>query len=1132
MVDFVSSTELGGITNLALAATVKDGFVDGLDTCSFVKRLDAVLNTLGALARASREAASTPGLPDNDFVGQRRIVHAFRFVIMPPDDVPPGVAPGRHRLILNVTFDAGWEPYMRVIWRDLGTMLDLMFCNCVGYPLAHSCRFEDYVAWVRAHELAGGFFYVDGTGSIADRRFLERRYAAEVQAAIVPPPPIATPTTPADQALAALRPMSAFFALAPIFPANAVRDSDALLRSTCDILRGLGAADLSRLLPADVKSRNAAMLAWYQPPPTRQVEQGGGLPTVVHGDVQGGILESYDGITWGCRPLHGGVDGPRAAAALAAWPVTTAADASAPAALRRNIALTFGGLRALEVPESVLAKLPQEFVDGMAARAGVLGDVRGNHPDRWRLPERYWPTGSARPEVLPPVDLATVDVAIQLRGPQPGDWRAELAPLLAQGLEVLAVQPLVRYPSPADPTNSREHFGFEDGFSQPHVGPKNPSLAFDDAVPAGEILLGHANERGDGRVPGTPDPLLDNGSFLVVRKLSQRVEVLNRVVAKAASLASVPDLMSRMMGREPDGTPRVDPPLAAGANDFNFSKDPDGAVCPVQAHIRRANPRDPVPLPRIMRRGMSYGPRFEDEPEAARGLVFMAYNASIAEQFEKIQRWICSSTPAGGHSAHVDPFIGVPDPARTRPFVFEAGGREVIVDLGPDPFVVLEWGLYLFAPSVSALKWMARAAADARGAVTLPADPPTDSFDGWQRILEDGATRDAAWASVRTRHGGVLRTDYGVLVGDPVLVRKVFADQENYSVRGYGQRMSASIGLGYLGQDSDAGHDEPAAGSNRALARVTEREAFDLASGFAARCLTDALGASGASPGQRQATIDLGSLGETVLAKLCASWFGFPDGRFMVEAPTEPAAPTSRCPAHLLAASRFIFTPRPTEMVRQVGGALGHRVLEAVSAGLAAKIPMGPVSLEIQAALAGLPPGPDNDLVARTIGGAMLGFAPTTYGNLRNVATAWLRPGVLSDLQTDLLAARRAAAPGEATCDIASRVLRTGLLTAMLKQPVPDMLWRIAKRDHQLGPLSVREGEHIVVGLLSASQLVTDPQSSEHYVIFGGNQSVGETLHACPGYAMAIGTLLGVFCAVLEAGALRPAGGLALTITA
>ena len=1157
MVDFVSSTELGGITNLALAATVKDGFVDGMDTCSYVKRLDAVLNTLGALARASREATATLGSPDDDFVGVRRIVHAFRFALMPPEDVPPAIAPGRYRFILNVTFDGGWEPYMRVIWRDLGTMLDLMFCNCVGYPLAHSCRFEEYVAWVRAHELAGGFFYVDGGGSVADRRFLEQRFAAEIQNTIVPTPGAAVPATPQQQALAALRPMSAFYALAPIFPANATQDSDILLRSTCDILRGLDAKSLGLLLPSDVQKSNAAMLGWYQPKSTRQVAQTGGLPSIDRSDVQGGILASYPDITWGSLILLRITDAALAARALAAWPVTSAADPAG--AIYRNLSLTFAGLRALGVPANALAKLPQEFVDGMAARAGVLGDVRVNHPDNWRLPARYWPDGEPLPaDGLPPVDLATVCVVIQLRGAVAGDWKIELAPLLSQGLEVLAIQPMLRYPAAAASTNSREHFGFIDGFSQPGVGPATtPPLTWDDAVPAGEILLGYANQRGDGRVPGAADPLFDNGSFLVVRKLSQDVAALDQAVTRIAGAGAKKDVLSQLMGRDPDGAPRIKiQPAAATPNSFDFSADPLGELCPIQSHIRRANPRLPAvppsqpdaapnPMPRIMRRGMSYGPRFSDKPNEPRGLVFMAYNASIAEQFEKIQRWLTGSTPAGGFSAHSDAFVGVPDPSRTRPFtVLNAAGAPVIHDLGNKPFVGLEWGLYLFAPSISALKRLAGLAAAAAAAQPLPADPPTDSFDGWQRVLEDSATRSGAWASVRTRHGGVLRTDYGVLVGDPALVRQVFADEQNYSVRGYGRRMSQSLGLGYLGQDRDAGHDAPALGSNKALASIDEPTAFTLAATYAATAIRKALDDAQTLSGVRRATIDLGTLGETVLAQLCTKWFGFPDGTYMVEAPIEPPAPVSRCPSHLLATSRFVFSPRPSAMVEQVGSVLGQRVHQAIAEGLKNKVKLGPIAKMIRLAVAGLPGGskgkPAGDQDVRTIGGAMLGFAPTTYGNLHNIATAWLHPGVLSELQTTLLDKRRSAGQGGAPLGssdvpfgypVANEALRTSMLRAMLQAPVPDMLWREAKRDHTLGPLAIREGERIIVGIISASQCVADPLSAGHYVNFGGDFASAETLHACPGYAMAMGTLLGTFSAVLGAGALRPAGGTALTIT-
>src|SRR6187402_2899261 len=48
-----------------------------------------------------------------------------------------------------------------------------------------------------------------------------------------------------------------------------------------------------------------------------------------------------------------------------------------------TVAFTWNGLRALGVEESSLATFPEEFREGMAARAEVLGDVGNNHPDHW-----------------------------------------------------------------------------------------------------------------------------------------------------------------------------------------------------------------------------------------------------------------------------------------------------------------------------------------------------------------------------------------------------------------------------------------------------------------------------------------------------------------------------------------------------------------------------------------------------------------------------------------------------------------------------------------------------------------------------------------------------------------------------
>ena len=48
-----------------------------------------------------------------------------------------------------------------------------------------------------------------------------------------------------------------------------------------------------------------------------------------------------------------------------------------------TVAFTWNGLRALGVSESSLATFPEEFRQGMATRAQILGDTGANHPDHW-----------------------------------------------------------------------------------------------------------------------------------------------------------------------------------------------------------------------------------------------------------------------------------------------------------------------------------------------------------------------------------------------------------------------------------------------------------------------------------------------------------------------------------------------------------------------------------------------------------------------------------------------------------------------------------------------------------------------------------------------------------------------------
>jgi hypothetical protein len=62
-----------------------------------------------------------------------------------------------------------------------------------------------------------------------------------------------------------------------------------------------------------------------------------------------------------------------------------------------TVAFTWNGLRALGVDEASLATFPEEFRQGMAARAEVLGDTGANHPDNWAGGPTSTPSSSSSP---------------------------------------------------------------------------------------------------------------------------------------------------------------------------------------------------------------------------------------------------------------------------------------------------------------------------------------------------------------------------------------------------------------------------------------------------------------------------------------------------------------------------------------------------------------------------------------------------------------------------------------------------------------------------------------------------------------------------------------------------------------
>ena len=91
-----------------------------------------------------------------------------------------------------------------------------------------------------------------------------------------------------------------------------------------------------------------------------------------------------------------------------------------------TLAFTWNGLRALGLDEASLCSFPDEFKQGMAARAEMLGDTGSNHPD-------HWVGGLASP------DLHAIAILFARDDAERGRCVAEHANLIAQcyGVEVL-----------------------------------------------------------------------------------------------------------------------------------------------------------------------------------------------------------------------------------------------------------------------------------------------------------------------------------------------------------------------------------------------------------------------------------------------------------------------------------------------------------------------------------------------------------------------------------------------------------------------------------------------------------------------------------------------------------------------
>jgi Dyp-type peroxidase family len=372
-------------------------------------------------------------------------------------------------------------------------------------------------------------------------------------------------------------------------------------------------------------------------------------------------------------------------------------------------AFTWNGLRALGLDEGPLASFPEEFKQGMPARAEILGDVGLNAPE-------HWVGDLASPDLHAIVILFARDQTEQDR------CVSEHAKLVSDcpGVEVLSVLDLKATP-PFD--YAHDHFGYRDRLSQPVIegAGEEPTPGSGAPLKPGEFIIGYPDEYGV--VAGAPQPaiLARNGSFMAYRRLEEHVGKFRDFLRQHGETAEEQELIAaKLMGRWRSGAPLVlapekdDPALGADMqrnNDFNYKEmDPHGYAAPLGSHARRMNPRDAAAnmnRRRMIRRGATYGPHLpEGQPDdgTERGIAAFIICASLIRQFEFAQNVWANDRNFHELGNERDPIIGAQD--GTLEFkIPKRPIRKKIVEL--PAFTTVRGGAYFFLPGLKALGYLA-----------------------------------------------------------------------------------------------------------------------------------------------------------------------------------------------------------------------------------------------------------------------------------------------------------------------------------------------------------------------------------------------------------------------------------------
>lgn len=276
-----------------------------------------------------------------------------------------------------------------------------------------------------------------------------------------------------------------------------------------------------------------------------------------------------------------------------------------------------------------------------------------------------------------------------------------------------------------------EHFGYVDGRSQP--------LFFVEDIEAQRLTTDGSRvwnpqfplQQAIVSDPAAPQPDKHFGSYFIFRKLEQDVKKFKEHESAFANHLGLGDperAGAMLLGRFEDGTP-VTAQFADGAhnpvpNNFNYQSDAEASKCPFLGHIRKTNPRgsggfgqseDAERAHLMARRGLTYGVRTDNpndgktknKPEKDVGLLFMAFNSDIGNQFEFTQATWANNPkfPQAASDPGVDPVIGQLPKGQARAAVqspVEWGKPDTMKTVPSVPqAVTMKGGAYFFMPSLA-----------------------------------------------------------------------------------------------------------------------------------------------------------------------------------------------------------------------------------------------------------------------------------------------------------------------------------------------------------------------------------------------------------------------------------------------